>query len=660
MRLESVEITNYRQYVEGRFLFTKNDSQIGDLHVIVGKMGSGKTTFLEAVNWGLFGEELFSSRRPYPPDTTSEIPSSIGKYQQSSASILSKVRLVSDGEYRTTVKLLFRDSYETFRVIRSYKYSVSDGRVSPSLDGLTLSVHVNDSISIADKELEIEKRFPKALREHFFFDGESLDVYLKEVRGMHIKPTVEKFSKIADIEAFLNFLGNVRTKLIYKDLRDKEKNNRLIEQLSKQIEETERTLKSLRERLEQAKQQEAQINDDLREIYQKLEALRNYEKYKSEFEDLVKEETKKRDELSELLRVKAQLLLDLGCYVFGWNAIDEAYNMRSTSTISIPIMLPKSEIEKMLSEKTCAICGSRLHEHVLEQLKALLNSDHVVITEDYHRVLKKNIRNNMLQVRRTNDRIGTLEKEIADIQKRIEELGKLLPEDISNKIEYYHKERERLESFKSDIQRKIFDLENNIKETVSSLNKYKEELDKNLTENERLDSIKKQLDFVQKVEDIIQKSVERVRKRICTEITKHMREFINRVMWKKELIENISLSENFDLTVTDKFGQVQIKELSGGERSILTLALALAIHQVAGVELPIFIDRPLTNISGEAYYELIHLLSKLSEERQIIITMTDQEYNSLEKELMNYSSTIHYLEPQNRGSYYVTNVIKIK
>jgi len=61
MRLKTVELSNFRQYGKFKIEFTKPKESNCDLHVIVGKMGVGKTNFLEALNWGLYGKGLFSS-----------------------------------------------------------------------------------------------------------------------------------------------------------------------------------------------------------------------------------------------------------------------------------------------------------------------------------------------------------------------------------------------------------------------------------------------------------------------------------------------------------------------------------------------------------------------------------------------------------------------
>jgi len=97
--------------------------------------------------------------------------------------------------------------------------------------------------------------------------------------------------------------------------------------------------------------------------------------------------------------------------------------------------------------------------------------------------------------------------------------------------------------------------------------------------------------------------------------------------------------------------------LSGGERSILTLSFAMALHKAVGVNIPIVIDRPLTNISGSSYKEMLEVLSNISKERQIIITLTDREYMDDTVPLLNQkAASINIIELDQESNVYLKNV----
>jgi len=224
-----------------------------------------------------------------------------------------------------------------------------------------------------------------------------------------------------------------------------------------------------------------------------------------------------------------------------------------------------------------AICS----EELLNLLYKSLTSESLVISEDYYNLLKRTIVKNISQIRILNEQISVVEREISELDKRLYELSKNLPPDVSSALEQHQNEKVELERLRDNIQQKIYDITNNIKSIQKELEQNKKELKEMLDNNKSLAIIKRQLEFVQALEDILGRGLGKLRQIISTDITSHTKEYINRVMWKKDLIDSIAFTEEFELTVFDKSGAIQIKELSGGERSILTLALALAIHQTA-------------------------------------------------------------------------------
>jgi DNA sulfur modification protein DndD len=68
------------------------------------------------------------------------------------------------------------------------------------------------------------------------------------------------------------------------------------------------------------------------------------------------------------------------------------------------------------------------------------------------------------------------------------------------------------------------------------------------------------------------------------------------------------------------------------------------MHKASGVNAPIILDRPLANISGDTYDKLIEMFSKISKEKQIIIMITDKEYQQSVELLNELATTIHILE----------------
>jgi len=60
MRIKKIILSNYRQFKDIEITFTKKCES--DLHIIIGKNGTGKTNILNALNWCLYYEEPHLSR----------------------------------------------------------------------------------------------------------------------------------------------------------------------------------------------------------------------------------------------------------------------------------------------------------------------------------------------------------------------------------------------------------------------------------------------------------------------------------------------------------------------------------------------------------------------------------------------------------------------
>ena len=55
MRIESVEVLNYRQFRKVEFNFEPANSH--DIHIILGNNGTGKTNLLNAISWCFYEKE---------------------------------------------------------------------------------------------------------------------------------------------------------------------------------------------------------------------------------------------------------------------------------------------------------------------------------------------------------------------------------------------------------------------------------------------------------------------------------------------------------------------------------------------------------------------------------------------------------------------------
>ena len=114
MRIESIEIKNFRQYRDEKFTFPKKSGH-KDIHIIIGENGEGKTNLLNALTWCLYDEELHlgdknTAIRRINSQYVEELRKSNKKY----------------GEVSVTVRMSLEETNSTMDFMRTATFSITD------------------------------------------------------------------------------------------------------------------------------------------------------------------------------------------------------------------------------------------------------------------------------------------------------------------------------------------------------------------------------------------------------------------------------------------------------------------------------------------------------------------------------------------------------
>ena len=116
MRIESIEIQNFRQYRNEKFSVPKIKGK-KDSHVIIGENGEGKTNILNALTWCLYGEELHLG------DKNTAISNINSQYVQELRNHSKK-----NGDAKVTVVMSIEDGGK-ISFMRTASYSITQSRV---------------------------------------------------------------------------------------------------------------------------------------------------------------------------------------------------------------------------------------------------------------------------------------------------------------------------------------------------------------------------------------------------------------------------------------------------------------------------------------------------------------------------------------------------
>ena len=166
MRIESIEIQNFRQYRKEKFVFPKLNGK-KDIHVIIGENGEGKTNILNALTWCLYGEELHLG------DKNTAICNINSQYVQELRN-----RKQKNGEAKVTVEMSIEGGGQiTF--MRTASYGIAQSTVIEINQDVVAIAKANGGHKIIQKkddyEMYVSRYVPKEINEYIFFDGELMD-----------------------------------------------------------------------------------------------------------------------------------------------------------------------------------------------------------------------------------------------------------------------------------------------------------------------------------------------------------------------------------------------------------------------------------------------------------------------------------------------------
>ena len=105
-------------------------------------------------------------------------------------------------------------------------------------------------------------------------------------------------------------------------------------------------------------------------------------------------------------------------------------------------------------------------------------------------------------------------------------------------------------------------------------------------------------------------------------------------------------------SVINKDGMECAGSLSAAEGELLVLAFTLALHSVSSYNGPLVIDTPVAKISGDLRKSFAKVLKRVSEKKQVVLFITNDEYSDNIKDVFEADVNRKY-ELHLKGSDYV-------
>ncbi|MDD5129601.1 MAG: AAA family ATPase [Candidatus Omnitrophica bacterium] len=633
MIIKRIKIVNYRQYKEVDLKFSDEKRIL----LFVGKNGTGKSNFLNAINWCLYDEEPF------------------GVVENKGLKIWSQGCKNND-EILVEIEVGMLDQISTF----VFQRKLSVGSSGSRFNVFERKNNVNPNI-LTNPNSYVNSYLPKEVSNFFLFDGEHITNIFKSKYSTNIQDGINRVAQVDLLDRSIDHLDKMmddfqaevgrhipNVKILNNKVQLMKSRIRILDQQLKENGEKTESLKVEREKMKK-EQTKASSAKSLREAYDRLEKQADnlgteIREIEEEIRDLIYDNYGYISLIPELTRAKE--LID-----------------KDRKKGVIPPDIKPVLINDLIKLKKC-ICGIELKHGSKELnnlelvLKEMGEKDKKSAFMDGAFVISAILGDNFCNVKdgliKRKRNLTEKNKEYQQIQKEMKEKSELLknlPEGVGDIEETINELSDQIENLQKDIGSKGRERDGllcNVSENEVSISKMLKEEAKNAKGKENYEKCR-QLKVA--VEEIHKSVMVKIRKIIFEETNKNF----STLSWKRN-IESIDIGEDFEMKVMNKDGADEFGSLSTGERKILGLSFLGALSSISGFKASIFIDNPLGMLDEEVRGNVATTLPKFLPEKQLFIFTLDsyltkdvekkfkQSGKDIEKFWLNYKNGITQIE----------------
>ena len=645
MRIENIEIHNFRQYRNLSFQFPKIEGK-NDLHIIYAKNGVGKTNVLNALTWCLYATEMHLGDK--------YTASAILNNQQ-----VQELRshLPEDGSALgdATVRILFLsdDGAEKIRFQRVGKFSVTHDDVMQVGTEFTIMHFVDGEWNSVDTEDEtaalVKKYVPEEIHDYIFFDGEHLENYFKAGQSENIKNGIEELTQAKIIE---------KAETAFNQYLQKNLNPQLANSSSTDVSTAQKELDKIQAAIDDSL---SRINEYVKQIHVADDEISNLDNvisghiHVSDKTNRLKEVEEQIDIVKDAIsRNKAEMMIFAREYVqyFAlYPAIKNLYTYikEQDQHGKLPPRIDKFLLNSIEQHKHCCICDQDLGEHsfkFIEDLKRELE-----VSSETSALLNKSVGtlrhylNNILQYKNKRDFLLGNKKKLMQEQNALmaeeKQLNNYLmsipnTDAVTKAIEQkkrYREERDKLiakkaieESHKKGLDQQYVEQDKKLKALVDK--------------NKQLERINKQSEFCKKCRNILKETRLDLLAESRSEMEMETLNVFTKLLWKKNAFSKVEILEDYTFRLLDIFGTQTLGSCSAAERALLALSFTLALQKVSMHDSLLFIDTPIGRVDDDNRLNFVNTLCEIAKTKQVILTFTPTEYDDKVKSALfdQYSS----------------------
>lgn len=596
-----VTIKNFRAYKDVTIEFSSDKG----VFLMSGENNAGKSTFLNAINWCLYGDTPFY--------TTENIKEVVNNHVSDDA--LASVELIAD--IRGT----------RFRFYRTTRRGQPGGVPTVSSEENGNWTDLNNIYA----EDAVKRILPKDLRHLFFFNGEQLkNIFTKSSNENDLKFSIYKVSGLNIIDNAIRHLSAVE-ELYFKQLKKQSHQANKIQELTEKKEDLESRIEG----------HDIAIND-LREKVKRKEQRRN------ELDKLIKDTAEarflleKRDGLEDRIKTLKAEIDDLA-YIkadvihknFHRAILHHDFEHYTQSLIEasrqgvLPPPINPAETAKILKTGICSVC----EHHISDEERSRIESKHT----EYAR---------LIELQYLIDGVGVFDTVSQDLSERVRDEYRTAIMKIGSK----RAEKTKLEEDKKKVNESLRGIDEaqmhdnpqmsrtHIEDRIQQLNlqigfdaRNKDILTQALKKVEaELHRAAQQSPEMQHYDDLRLKAQYLKTKLADAKLImeESIRQKLQKSLW--DVFSKIFSHTNFTAITIDSDYALTLAATDGirystgmlgtGATKVLGLSLAYVLSKDLGyTDVPFLIDNFYGDIKGTHFDEMTKMISSLAEDKQIII-----------------------------------------
>ncbi|MEK6227467.1 MAG: AAA family ATPase [Chloroflexota bacterium] len=613
MILQRLKLRDFRQY-RGDNELTFAFGTDKNVTVITGLNGAGKTGIFGALNWVLYGD------------------AAAVKGELVNKAVAGEERLA-----KASVELHFQHEGTRYvaRRIQVRTPSGTEREEEFTLDRLETGGRV---VRIPDPSRSVNVILPADARRYFFFDGERIDELSRVGHEADVREAVRSVLKLKVLERAALHLDEVSRESA-KALRETGHLTQEQETLIAEREAVNTEMTTAQERLKDLRDAASQLEHELSATRSKLDQMAELRTVQAE-EKLVHQSLSMFEAEYEQAAVVLRRAVSGAGPLVAQGAVKRAKEILEEKRArgEIPAGMRQQLIEDLLREGLC-ICG----RHLDDAARSALENRHksVVPSDVADAVLAAATEVRGLEVRaaivgrelsEAVTRRETLREQIADTQRREEELHLKLLSDFSEDVAGLERTRQLFDNRLIDTRVETRRVELEIEESKRKLLDILSKLESHEARTGEAQKLKRAYELAVKTGDAARGVLEAFSTDMRGRIEQSTDQIFRELTLKQKTFVGVTVTPDYRLEVEDRFGPGSLVSLSAGERQVLSLSFIAGITRVTGEEAPLVIDTPFGRLSEEVVDNIVEALPKIA--KQLVLLVTDREIDDDARKLL--------------------------